>query len=124
MNYCLDCRSKLVGRTDKKFCGDHCRSHYNNKLNKNRNPELKKINSVLKKNAGILKTFKENDMMLVTQDLLVAAGFNFHFYTHQLQGLENEIYNCCYGYAYLIKDKIVIISTINMINRLFYSHNY
>jgi hypothetical protein len=32
--FCLNCNEKLVGRTDKKFCSDYCRTHYHNALNK------------------------------------------------------------------------------------------
>ena len=112
MDYCLDCGLKLIGRADKKFCGDHCRSHYHNVLNKESNPEWKEINSILRKNAAILKKFNTGKMPLATY-ILTEAGFNFHFFTHQLCGIRNEVYNCCYNYAYLLTgdQEIVIIST-------------
>lgn len=113
MNFCLDCGSELIGRADKKFCGDHCRAHYNNLLNKGRNAEWKEINSILRKNAIILKNFNSRSIPLVSYKTLAETGFNFHFFTHLLCGTENEVYYCCYNYAYLMAEgqKIVITST-------------
>ena len=100
MDNCLDCGKKLSGRLDKKFCDDYCRGHYNNELNKNKNTALKEINSILKKNAAILQKLEEKGVTTLTQQMLVVAGFDFNFFTHQLSGQAGEVYNCCYNYGY------------------------
>jgi hypothetical protein len=100
MNNCLDCGGELKGRLDKKFCDDYCRGHYNNQLNKNKNLMLKEINSILKKNAAILQKLQEKGIRTFNQQMLMAAGFDFNFFTHQVYGEQGEIYHCCYNYGY------------------------
>lgn len=101
MEHCKDCGIKLRGRTDKKFCGDHCRSHYNNELNKERYNLTKEISSILKKNTAILKKLNAHGVDKITHGRLVSSGFNFTFFTHQMsvKGTD-QVYNCCYSYGY------------------------
>jgi hypothetical protein len=110
MEHCLDCGGKLRGRPDKKFCDGYCRSHYNNILNKNKNAALKKINSILKKNAAILEKMGKNGITTFTQQMLVIAGFDFNFFTHQVYGKQGEIYKCCYnyGYRFISEDELLL----------------
>lgn len=102
MSYCLDCGGKLSGRLDKKFCDDYCRGHYNNQLNKNKDTTLKEINSILRKNASILRKLEEKRITTCSPHLLAAAGFDFTFFTHQLYGKQGELYYCCYNYGYCL----------------------
>jgi len=112
MNYCQDCRSKITGRIDKKFCGDQCRSHYNNGLNKNRNAGLKRINTILRKNDAVLKKFITNKISLLTKHTLITAGFDFQFFTHYFIASNGLKYSCCYNYGYQIVpgDQVVLIA--------------
>jgi len=101
MGECKDCGAVLKGRTDKKFCNDHCRSNYNNIMYKNRDADLKNINAILRKNLAILKNFYEKRITNLSLDMMLAAGFNFHFFTHELWGPQGEHYHCCYHFGYL-----------------------
>lgn len=101
MKNCNDCGAIIKGRIDKKFCNDHCRCNYYNALNKTRYAGLKKINAILKKNLNILETFHEKGITRLSLDMLVTAGFNFSFFTHQLCGSKGECYYCCYNFGYL-----------------------
>lgn len=111
MEYCLNCGLRLKGRTDKKFCNDHCRSHYNNALNRDYNAALKEINSILKRNAGILKKLSENGVTKLSRATLSAAGFDFNFFTHQAEGAKGERYNYCYGYGYILVNEEELLLT-------------
>lgn len=111
MEYCLDCGSKLRGRMDKKFCNDNCRSHHNNILNKEKHLELKKINTILKKNESILKKLNQNGVKKLTTAVLIAEGFDFNFFTHQLTGRNGELFNYCYNYGYLLLNEEEICLT-------------
>ena len=53
---CPVCGKHVVGRTDKKFCSDKCRSkfHYGNSRNKESNSILKQIKRVLKKDGTLI----------------------------------------------------------------------
>lgn len=101
MKYCQDCGTLLKGRTDKKFCDDYCRCHYNNELNRNRDQDFKKINNILKKNTSILEKLIEQGIKNSTPHSLSAAGFNFNFLTHQLQEQNGEMTIYCYNYGYI-----------------------
>ena len=111
MEFCLDCGSKLNGRLDKKFCDDHCRSHYNNELNRGRNAALKEINRILRTNACILEKLTAQGINLISHNMLRTTGFNFNFYTHQ-EGYNGNVYFCCYnyGYHYLNDDELLLVA--------------
>lgn len=116
MKHCLDCEVKLHGRTDKKFCDNNCRSHYNNSLHKGRNDALKTINNILRKNDNILRKFDKHGVKELTTNMLNAAGFNFNFFTHQLSSPSGQIYNCCYSYGYLkIEETKFLLTTIHQV---------
>ena len=100
MGYCLDCGLRLEGRVDKKFCGDDCRTHYHNVLNKNSNGALREINSILKRNSSILKKLSAGKVTKLTKNSLSASGFNFDFFTHQEYASNGDVYNYCYQYGY------------------------
>ncbi|MGY0040302.1 hypothetical protein [Pedobacter sp. NJ-S-72] len=100
MKYCQDCGAILRGRTDKKFCDDHCRGHFNNAANRDRDINFKQINRILKKNTGILEKLVQQGVKTTTFHLLSASGFNFCFSTHQLDEQNGEICICCYNYGY------------------------
>lgn len=110
MNHCLDCGAKLSGRLDKKFCDDYCRGHYNNQLNRDKHSRLKEINSILKKNASILEKLESKGIITLSRQILLAAGFDFNFFTHQLSGQQGELYHCCYhyGYHFVSDDELVL----------------
>lgn len=104
MENCLDCGLKLTGRVDKKFCDDHCRSNYNNILNKDRHSIFKTINRILKNNATVLGRFNKHGLNELHRSILIAAGFNFTYFTHQLSGPGGKLYTCCYNYGYELMD--------------------
>jgi hypothetical protein len=50
--FCLDCQEPLIGRSDKKFCNDACRSNFNNKLKTQDQNYVRRINAILKGIGG------------------------------------------------------------------------
>jgi len=114
MKYCQDCGTILKGRTDKKFCDDHCRSHYNNAVNRDRDTNFKQINHILKKNTSILEKLVHKGIKTTTFHLLSATGFNFSFFTHQLYEQNEETCICCYDYGYKkINEEELIIKQVS-----------
>jgi len=101
MKYCQDCGTKLIGRTDKKFCDDHCRCHYNNAINRDRCTNFRDINRILKRNTSILEQLNQKGIKFTTLHTLSATGFNFSFFTHQLEEQNGKICICCYNYGYI-----------------------
>jgi hypothetical protein len=83
---CLSCARPVKGRTDKKFCDDYCRNHFNNvrKARSERNIYVKRINAVLLRNRRILETLLEEGTTVakVSREQLQWLGFQFRYSTH------------------------------------------
>ncbi|QNL49971.1 hypothetical protein H8S90_25350 [Olivibacter sp. SDN3] len=105
MDYnCLDCKRTLIGRSDKKFCNDACRSNYNNKRNYIQHRHIRSVNSILKKNRNILAALNPYGKKVVAKEKLLENGFNFHYFTNLLETSKGRVYFFCYEYGYLIID--------------------
>jgi hypothetical protein len=99
---CLTCKVELRGRSDKKFCDDQCRTTYNNK--KNTDPIwVKEITAALKKNRKIMELLvpKDTGKIKISQQKLLAKGFNFGYHTHTYTTKVGSNYTFCYEYGYL-----------------------
>jgi len=46
---CLECNEPFYGRSDKKFCSDHCRNAHNNKVGVESKNLIRNTNNRLKK---------------------------------------------------------------------------
>ncbi|MBN2349244.1 MAG: hypothetical protein JXJ22_10420 [Bacteroidales bacterium] len=102
---CLQCGDMIIGRVDKKFCTDQCRSTYNNNLRQDINNLVKKINYTIRKNRRILADFNPNGKSKVHQSDLMDKGFNFNYYTNTFTTKRGSIYYFCYDQGYLPIDK-------------------
>jgi len=109
--YCVDCGAPLSGRSDKRFCDDYCRNHYNNKMKSGSNNLIRNINNALKKNrnilAGILNA--EDDTAKVSREKLLESGFLFKYGTHSYTNKKGNVYIYCYDYGYLKLDQDIIL---------------
>lgn len=107
---CIECNEEFIGRADKKFCSDQCRSAYNNKLNSNSNNLMRTINNTLRKNRRILAQLNPNGKAKVHKDKLLEKGFNFNYFTNTYETLSGNSYRFCYDYGYLaLKDNYYTI---------------
>ena len=106
---CLDCGILVKGRADKKFCDDHCRSNYNNKLKSELSPTIKKINAALKQNRDILEKLNPEGKTKISKVKLLKAGFDSQYHTHQYQTQNGNTYIFCYEYGYLILENEEIL---------------
>lgn len=112
-NSCQECGEVLLGRVDKKFCSDNCRSSYNNKRRIISQTNVKKVNMILVRNRSILydlsTRFKEDT--LVTTFQLKMMGFDFAFFTHQTTDRRGKPMFYCYDFGYqpLSGNKLKII---------------
>ncbi len=116
---CLDCGTPIrVGRMDKKFCDDTCRTNYNNnnreKIAKppvaNEIPEvsipdfIKSINEALLNNRRILNEFLgDADTKRIKSRDLGGRGFNFKF-TTSCDSSSGDDYWFCYELGYRVGD--------------------
>lgn len=102
---CLECGTKLMGRTDKKFCDDSCRNSHNNRLNSDQTNLVRNINNTLRKNRRILQNIfdsqPDKDVVKVHRDKFNAQGFDFNYLTHSFTTRESKVYRYSYDYGYL-----------------------
>ena len=105
--YCLNCRKQITkGRADKMFCGNYCRTAYNNSLKSDANNLLRNIKNALGKNRRIIKSLlsEKEETVKVTRDILLQEGFNFKYHTHTQTNKKGQIYHYCFEYGYLALD--------------------
>jgi hypothetical protein len=101
---CLQCSRKLVGRSDKKFCNDHCRNEFNNNLNSDENNLMRRVNHALRKNRRILIEFQSLNKTRVPQQELLAAGFDFNYCTSSRAASSGKTIFLNYEMGYLFTD--------------------
>ena len=109
MKNCLECHDKLVGREDKKFCCDGCRSAFNNRKNKDSTNLMRNINYVLRKNYRILSELNPESKAKTTRKKLINKGFDFTYFTHILQTKTGNTYCFLYSQGYLCLENDLIL---------------
>jgi len=97
MKNCQECNRPVVGRADKRYCDDYCRSSYHNKRYRGLNKEVQEVNSILKNNRKVLAKLCIDEMSLVSRTQLVAEGFDFKYAT-SVEKFKD--YNCRYCYEF------------------------
>ena len=97
---CLECGEKIVGREDKKFCSDGCRTTYNNKINKDSTNFMRNINNKLRKNYRILSEINTEGKSKTTRAKLLSKGFDFEFFTNILETKTGNTYFFVYDQGY------------------------
>lgn len=103
---CYNCNKVLRGRTDKKFCDDHCRNSYNNQFKTEKSNCVRNINNWLQKNRRILEQFliTYGGKAIVNKERLERQGFLFAYHTHIHTNKKGNTYFYCYEYGYLPLD--------------------
>lgn len=101
--HCLYCNSVIYGRADKKFCGDGCRSSYNNARKKNIEDDVVVIRKILMRNRRILSNHLKDGMekVKIQKDRLSMMGYNFKYHTHHFLLSESKCFWFCFEYGYL-----------------------
>ncbi|MCD8540690.1 MAG: hypothetical protein LRY55_13670 [Leadbetterella sp.] len=95
---CPECGSRLIGRADKKFCSDMCRSTHNNRLAAFKNNTIRNINNTLKRNRRILDERCPAAEARVLRKTL--AGFDFSYFTHLRKTRKGNTCYCVYDLGY------------------------
>ncbi len=98
---CIECQESFIGRKDKKYCSDTCRTSYNNRINAISNTMIKDINQILKKNRKILELLNPEGKAKVHKKVLLDKGFNLSYFTNIYTTKKGSIYYFCYDYGYL-----------------------
>lgn len=107
---CLSCGENIIGRIDKKFCGDQCRNSFNNNRKRISEKSIIKINSILRRNRKILKQLSPIGKTTVRREYLEKLDFEFKYHTHSFITKHGNIYKFCYEYGYFeLEDGIKVL---------------
>jgi hypothetical protein len=104
---CINCNGVLTtGRSDKKFCDDHCRNNYNNNLNSDGSAFVRNLNNILRRNRRILIEYlNPTGKAKVSCRKLREKGFDFTYHTHTYVTQKGSVYKFCYEVGYLPIDE-------------------
>jgi predicted nucleic acid-binding Zn ribbon protein len=98
---CMECGDRIAGRADKKFCSDHCRTAFNNRLNSDQSNYVRNINNILRKNRRILADLNPKGNVRIAIARLREAGFQFGYFTSLQETGEGSTFRYCYDQGYL-----------------------
>lgn len=101
---CTECGDRFFGRSDKRFCGDNCRSVHNNRINQSHRKIMRNINNLLAKNRRILLEIKERGLEKIHREFLLEHGFSFKYFTAEFTTHEGEKLRFCYEQGYKVMD--------------------
>ncbi len=105
MRICLNenCSNEVIGRADRKFCCEYCKSDYHYKLRKESGAEYFKhgVDAVLRKNRTLLKQYNLAGKAWVRKDELLEKGFNSRVFTHYWRNKKGEVYLFCYDQGFM-----------------------
>ena len=102
---CLECDAPLLGRIDKKFCSDQCRSTHYNRINGGVSNYVRNVNNALKRNRRILDSLNPGGKVKVTGSRLKEEGFDFRYHTATYRTRDGVVYYYCYEQGYLPIEK-------------------
>lgn len=101
---CIQCGEPVVGRLDKKFCNESCKSIYHYQHNLEKEESLyKSIDRSLKTNRRVLKEFNRAGKATVRKQILIDEGFNPKYFTHYWKANNGNVYLFCYEYGFMKK---------------------
>lgn len=98
---CLECKTSIWGRLDKKFCSDQCRSTYYNRRNGQTLNFMRRVNRILRQNHRILADLNPGGRTRLHREQLLAAGFRFAYFTNEYVTRSGKVYRFCYDQGYL-----------------------
>ena len=98
---CRECGEEIIGRSDKVYCSDHCRTAHYNKTNGNSSKVIRNTNRILRKNRRILSSLNPDGKAKVHRKSLEGKGFDFTYHTSTYTTQKGRTYVFCYEQGYL-----------------------
>ncbi len=111
LQFCMECKKILKGRSDKKFCDQKCKNNHYNEFRRTRQPfRFKQINRILIHNRNVLKSlFEKYPLKNVSKEQLNEAGYLSSYFTNSSF---DSFY--CYDYGFRItNDDCVELIRVN-----------
>lgn len=97
---CMICGEEIVGRPDKRFCSDSCRSTFHNRQNSDQTNFIRNINNILRKNRRILASMNPDGKAYLHREKLMENGFNFRYFTNEYVTQKGVTYRFVYDQGY------------------------
>lgn len=98
---CLECGEVLSGRSDKMFCCDSCRSNWHNARERAGDADIRRINSILRRNHSILAEHLMSGKLRISAKELTDRSFNPNYFTSSGIGLIHRRL-ICYDIRYIL----------------------
>lgn len=101
---CLTCERPVIGRFDKKFCGDQCRANYHNQTKRKHERIIAAVNRQVRKNRRILQQLCPDGKATVRKERLLDMGFSFQYFSSIYQeGSLTYYFSHEYGFAPIVQ---------------------
>lgn len=97
---CPSCEQIIVGRSDKKYCSDQCRSIANKSLRLSAESIIQSTNKILRKNRTILKNLCPIGKAVVRKEVLDAMQYDVNVFSSTYKTRKNQVYYFCYDYGF------------------------
>lgn len=92
---CLECGCEIYGRSDKKFCSEHCKNSFNNRKRTEVDKEYRKTIKALENNRRILEGLLLSGVKSIDIDRIVELGFDIkHMTGHRKTETGHNEYDC------------------------------
>lgn len=98
---CRECGEGFVGRSDKVYCSDQCRTTFYNRQNSDATRFMRNVNNILRKNRRILASHNPEGKAKVPKAKLLSEGFKFSYFTNTYTTKSGKTYYFCYEQGYL-----------------------
>jgi hypothetical protein len=98
---CPICGDVIIGRVDKKYCGDQCRATANKGKRSSWEGAILDTNRNLRKNRTILKTLCPHGKAVVRKEVLDAMQFDYGLFTDIYLTRQKQIYYYCYDFGFM-----------------------
>ena len=97
---CPVCETMIVGRSDKTYCSDQCRSLANSEKKKISEWPIIELNKTLRKNRTILRTLCPAGRSVVRKEVMDAMGFDITVFSSIFVTGKRQVYYLCYDYGF------------------------
>lgn len=118
---CAYCGEIITGRSDKRYCSSHCRFMQHREMRRKMEEPVIRMNKILRKNRGILKSLCPKGKATVRREVLEAMGYDFTMFCSAFTTTRG-VYYICYEYAFTpvldkSEEKALIVSRQSYMGR-------
>ena len=108
---CQHCGQSFLGRSDKKYCSNQCRSAWHQSQQLQQEQSVQQIIKRLSRNRQLIKRLLSEGYSKVGRAYLLELDFSFHYYTHQYKTKGGNTYYFCFdaGYRLLPENKVLLV---------------